>query len=104
MTTPIDIISTPEGDLLEKFGDLVLGNATELHQYDIVIAHKAWHHWEPTVGVGIRDYLLDERDGAVLNGIVRKELTRDGLVVQSLTVNRGEVFIDGYYDENLLST
>ena len=38
-------------------GDLVVGDATRQHQKDIILSHKGWNHFQPMMGVGLKNYL-----------------------------------------------
>ena len=82
MTQQIDILfADVKGDLLVVGGDLVLGDATKQHQYDIIKAGKGHYHHAPSLGVGVDEYLLDEASLPGLEASIRVELERDGLDV-----------------------
>lgn len=92
-----DILFSPD-DLIIRDGDLAVGDATEVHQADIIIAEKAWYVFAPTLGVGLRNYLLDDAVAPGLSASIRNELARDGCVVQSLAIDeQGNVNVSGNY-------
>lgn len=98
MIKPIDILTGADGDLMVFGGDLVMGNATEAHTRDLVVADKGFYKWDPTMGVGVRNYLNDN-NAVGLKGSVRRELTKDGQLVQALAVlPDGSVSIESQYE------
>lgn len=87
-----------EGVLAIFNGDLVVGDATQQHQGDIVRFWKGWNHFQPAIGVGIERYLNDTVDAVGLTRSVRIELERDGQNVEAVRLGKGEIVIQARYD------
>jgi hypothetical protein len=86
------------GDLRISGGDLVVGDATENHQYDIVTAQKGHYKNNPKRGVGVQNYVNDTGLMPGLTSTIRGELIADGQTVESVTVEPGgRVNINAHY-------
>ena len=98
---PIDILFDPStGDLAVSGGDLVSGDSTLQHQFDIVSADKAHYHFDPALGVGIVNYLNDQTAMPGLTKSIRSELERDGQDVEAVTISPvGDVQIQANYPQ-----
>jgi hypothetical protein len=84
MTEVTDILTDPiSGDLLDKNGDDVIGDATEQHQNDLLLAQEGWYKQSPTTGVGITEFLLSEDPTEMLRKI-RMQFTADGMIINKL--------------------
>lgn len=77
------------GDILISDNDLVVGDATQQRQFDIVIADKGHYKHQPRVGVGLRNYLNDEGAMLGLTASIRAELMNDNQTVKSVTIQPG---------------
>ena len=94
-------------DLTIQDDDLLIGDATRQYQRSLIRWGKGWNPFCPTVGAGLDRYLLDRgisaSDRALIGrasglaGSVRSELTRDGMFVESLTFQNGEMNLAAYY-------
>ncbi|MGA0556525.1 hypothetical protein ACO2Q8_07740 [Larkinella sp. VNQ87] len=94
-----DFLHDPDtGDLVIKNGDLVVGDATDQHHTDIVIWHKGWNHFDPTIGVGLSRFLLDEGGAPGLTRTIRAELERDGNTVDSVSIEPDAITIIARYE------
>lgn len=92
-----DILETPDGELAIIGGDIAWTLEPDgQHIRDLLLARKGDYKAAPTVGVGIEDYLHDERV-TELSREVRVELARDGARINKLTINQGKINVDANY-------
>lgn len=92
-----DFLRNNDGTLKVQNGDLVVGDATRQHQKDIVLAHKGWNHFQPTMGVGLQNYLNDTDSVVTLTQAIRYELERDGQTVEKVELQKGAIQIQAIY-------
>lgn len=92
-----DFLRDSDGTLQIQSGDLVVGDATRQHQKDIILAHKGWNHFQPTMGVGLQSYLLDTDGVVTLTQAIRYELERDGQVVEKVEIQKNAIQIQAIY-------
>lgn len=84
-------------DLLIANGDLVIGESTLQHQRHLLIAEKGEYKENPTVGVGIYGFLLDDNVEDMMRTVVQ-EFSKDGMLVDSVKLNNdGKLAIDAEY-------
>lgn len=93
----IDFKCDDAGDLVIENGDLVLTESTLQHQKDIVWAGKAWYHHAPTLGVDLQSYLNESASAPGLVRVIRQELEKDGMTVNSIAFGDGDINIDAIY-------
>lgn len=92
----LDYKNTEEGDLLFD-GDLVLHDATNIHQQDILLAAKGHYRQFPDVGVDLGSWIEDDANGDLAFEI-RREFEKDGMKVERLKVlENGEADIKAVY-------
>jgi hypothetical protein len=96
MITDILFDETGE-DLLFVNGDLVIGKSTEQHINHILKAYKADFRFAPQLGAGVGTLLLDEVDEQEVKRLVRSELQRDGMTVESVTIENGVLKVIANY-------
>lgn len=96
MITDILFDETGE-DLLFVNGDLVIGESTEQHINDLMRGYKGDFRFAPQLGVGINTLLLDEIDEQEVKRLVRSELQRDGLTVETVTIENGLLNVKANY-------
>jgi hypothetical protein len=73
------------GDLAIKNGDLVIGESTLQHQRLLLLATKGGFKQNPTVGVDISSYMLDDSSVDELHGDIQQQFETDGMKVSSIT-------------------
>lgn len=93
-----DFLRGENGELVFRNGDLVVDDATERHQRDLITAWKGWNHFAPQFGVGLEKYLLDTQAAVGLTRAIRIELERDGQTVDAVRLGVGELIIEAKYD------
>lgn len=97
---PTDILETADGDIDFSSGDIVYTESTQQHERDLLYARKGDYKAAPGVGVGVENYLKDERAADMLPEI-RRQFTNDGMTVRSLKLtsngDKGTVTIDASY-------
>jgi len=82
-----DYIEDEDGDLeIGSDGDFVVDESTLQHQKDLLIAHKGEYKQNPTVGVGISDFLLGDSSEAEFKKAVQREFEEDGMEVREIRV------------------
>lgn len=95
-----DFILDLDDDILFKDGDLAIGESTELHQRDLVVAMPGEFRQWPTIGAGIRTELLNSITPDEIRVALQRELERDGLRVARLLVKGGGIEIDASYGDS----
>jgi hypothetical protein len=97
---PQDILLDDNWDLAEENGDLVVDDATAQHKGIILLAQKGEIRQFPFVGVGIRDYILDDDLGDLAQAI-QKQFELDGMTIDRLEVfNNGNIEEKAYYEDS----
>lgn len=79
-----DIQQTTDGDIKLLAGDIVWGEASLQHQRDILLQRKGDSHMHPEVGVGLEDWIDDDKPEQLLREI-SKQFTADGMTIISLS-------------------
>jgi hypothetical protein len=93
-----DILLDSGFDLEIKDGDFNIGEVTDQNQKLILISVPGDFKESPSLGVGLEDYLNDERPGD-LRDVIRRNLVADGMYVQAITINeKGELDIKAEYE------
>ena len=85
----LDILFGEDGDLLIENGDLVVGDATEQHIYDLLVSYKGWWKFEPLVGLGIHTFLEDDKTVQELERVIVAELENNGMRVKEIGLSAG---------------
>jgi len=95
---PNDIRIDQQFDLVFEDGDFALGDSTEQNQMLILLSVPGEFKQFPTIGVGLEDYLNDERPGNLMESI-RKNFLLDGMHLKRFTITeKGELDIDAAYE------
>lgn len=90
----------PDGDLDFLAGDLIIGESTQQHQRDLILADKGHVRRSPGMGVGAVNF-LQENDGSNYLRAVRMNFTADGMKVKKVGLdNLGNTVIDAEYEDN----
>jgi hypothetical protein len=88
---PFDLLLDENGDLRTANGDFVVGDATEQNKVLLLISQMGEWKQNPTVGIGIQDFIEDDNLNEMANAI-RKGFANDGMKVGSV-----QVFVDGSF-------
>jgi hypothetical protein len=92
-----DILDDREtGELAWVNDDLVWGESTQQHGRDILLARPGDYRQAPTATVGLPDYLEDDQPDELTRAI-RVCYARDGMTIDYLTINNGNIEIDAHY-------
>lgn len=83
-------------DLLIRNGHLQIGPTSEQNQYLILTTHAGEWKENPTLGVGVEDY-LNETDFSGLKYSIRENFKKDGLNVQKIEIINNQLSIDADY-------
>jgi hypothetical protein len=89
-----DILFGIDGDLARKDGDFVVGESTNQHKQDILVAAPGHYRHKLTTGADIGQYLNDEID----TGAIKTAMMGDGLKGVKVKINNGVITIDGEYE------
>jgi hypothetical protein len=84
-------------DIIVSNGHLQIGHTLYQNQYLILKAQKGDYKEYPILGVGIDDITNDE-DTTEWKRRIREEFERDGLSVNSISIDNGEIKIDADYE------
>ncbi len=85
------------GDIELASGDLRWKDVIKQHQRDALLTGKGELAHAPNYGVGIADYLHENKPDDMLR-IIRQELTKDGQVINSLSISGdGNIELDANY-------
>lgn len=95
----IDIKNTRDNDLDLSGGDINYSESSGQHQQDILLADKGHYKEVPARGVGIINF-LHETDPENLLRTVRKEFARDGMKVEKVTIQNGEIIASATYEDD----
>lgn len=95
---PIDILLDSNFDILIENGDLVLGECTRQNQALLLYAEKGEIREFPTRGVGLRSWLLDDRNGD-LNSQIKREFEADGMTVLQVKAKGDTITTEAVYNE-----
>ena len=87
------------GDVDLSTGDIVIGEATEQHQRDILIAEQGFYKESPGVGVGSFKYMKDIEPSNYMRA-VRKQFVKDGMTVREIKYDGRELSTDAEYENN----
>ncbi|MCW3120698.1 MAG: uncharacterized protein JWQ38_190 [Flavipsychrobacter sp.] len=92
-----DISLDESEDLLISSGDFIVNECTAQHQRQLVLNNSGDFKQNPTVSVGIVDYLDDENYQDLMRKI-SLEFIKDGMDVKSVTLDAtGVIKTDAYY-------
>lgn len=86
-----------EGDLLFLHHDLVVDESTLQHQQLLLITQPGEWKTSPLAGVGLTDWLNDERNGDLVTE-VRRQFKSDGMTVSEIEYADGKLKIDADYE------
>ncbi|MDP2723211.1 MAG: hypothetical protein Q8O72_10670 [Bacteroidales bacterium] len=99
MAKTTDILLDADFDLQAKNGDFVLGDATLQNQQLILLSHKGELKQEPLLGVGLRNYLLDDATIHEMHQEIQKQFSLDGMTVNEISGNNWSTTkIDANYE------
>jgi myo-inositol-1-phosphate synthase len=91
-----DWLLNETGDLAIVDNDVQVGESTKQHQRLLLLCEKGAYKQTPTACVGSAGYLEGENLAAFLRE-VRKQFTKDGMVVNLLNFQNGKLLIDASY-------
>lgn len=94
-----DFLLGDDLDLAIEGGDIAFGPSAEQHQRDILLAMKGAIRMAPTIGVGVRQMLLDNASADSLRRTIQQEMERDGMTIDHLSIAAlGVVNLSASYD------
>ncbi|HHN48601.1 MAG TPA: hypothetical protein ENN08_06705 [Bacteroidales bacterium] len=98
MSRIIDILLDEDQDAMidDVAGDFTLGDATGQSMQMLIISQKGEWKQHPYVGVGIADYMKEEK-GSGLKAEIKRQLKADGMTLRSVIVNKGQINVDASY-------
>ena len=87
-----------DGDLVFKDHDFMIIESTIQHQQLLLVTYPGEWKRNPLVGVGLPDWLNDERSGNLITE-VRRQFKNDGMEVASISYENGKLQIDADYEK-----
>ena len=82
-----DISLDEEEDLLIENEDIVVAESTATHQRQLLLNNKGDFKENPTICVGVFNYLNDENFEGVIRAI-NVEFCRDGMIISDIRLNK----------------
>ncbi len=96
----IDVLTDSNSDLQIANNDLLVGESTIQHQNHLLVSVPGDLKEDPLAAVGLALYLKDDSLADGLLGTIKEKFERDGMKVNSLTIdNEGNLNTDAYYTE-----
>jgi hypothetical protein len=93
-----DFITGADGDLIIENGDLKVDESTLQHQRDLLLSNKGEFKQNPTIGVGLNNFILENLSSADFNKAVTEEFENDGMhVIKIQSESLENVTIDAEY-------
>jgi hypothetical protein len=93
-----DFLSGEDGDAIIENGDLKIGESTLQHQRDLLLANKGEYRQNPTIGVGLNNFIDDNFSSAEFNKEATLEFENDGMqVIKIVSKNTEDIIIDAEY-------
>lgn len=92
-----DILLNSDIDIMFADGDFVVGDSTMQNQYLILSTHKGEWKENPFIGAGVEDMLNDDGGEAYWKQKISEELERDGMDVEDVKINNGQIQINANY-------
>lgn len=86
-----------DGDFLLEGQDLVIGESTTQHQQQLLLTYPGEWKQNPLTGVGLTDWLNDERSRDLVTEI-RRQFKSDGMTVAEIGYEQGKLKIDAEYE------
>ena len=77
-------------------GGFIIGDTTFQNQEFIIMAEKGEYKEDPLKGVGIHSFLDDESPESLIR-VIRIELAKEGMKVNSIRFDNGKLVIDAAY-------
>jgi len=97
----IDFKRDTDNDLLIANGDFVRCESTLQHQYSLLISEKGEYKQHPTIGVALRNQLLNETDENSVRTEIQKEFENDGMKISKMKINSIEdIQIEAEYGDS----
>ena len=92
-----DYLKTDDNDLLIRDGDFVVGDSTEQHQKDLLLARPGSYRFAPLTGVNLENWINDD-DLSGLQRIINRVFRGDGMTVRRLEIfENGKILIIAPY-------
>lgn len=86
----VDYLLDENFDLRIANGDFVKGDATLQHQKKLLLAEKGSYKQSPTIGVAIRNEILNDAEPDELESNIQSEFEKDGMTISKLELHSFE--------------
>jgi hypothetical protein len=93
-----DLLLSSNNDFQIVNNDLFIGKSDLQHQKHLLISNKGEIKHAPVAGVGLFTFLADNNK-ADLNREIRLDFSADGMKVESVSTDKGEIKIDAPYED-----
>ena len=92
-----DLLLDENFDLQIVDGDLVIGESTRQHQQCILLLEKGENRQFPTIGVGIKNWLLEDFAQGDLVAEIKRNFEADGMTVLGVKFEKGCLVTEAIY-------
>jgi len=92
-----DILINQDGTAQIEGGDFAVGLSDMQHASLLINSEKGEFRHQPLLGVGVANYINDERPATLLRQAIRTNLEADSATVGELTVVGGNVNLEVNY-------
>ncbi|NJM13963.1 MAG: hypothetical protein HC896_00010 [Bacteroidales bacterium] len=89
-----DFLFGTDGDIAISNGDFVVGESTNQHKQDLLVAAPGHYRHAPLIGADIAQYIND----AIDTGEIKTAMMADGLKGVKVKVNNNTITVDGEYE------
>ena len=92
-----DILINQDGSPQVKNGDFAVGVSDMQHASLLINSEKGEFRHQPLLGVGVANYINDERPSTLLSQAIRTNIEADGGNIGELTVQGGNINLEVNY-------
>jgi hypothetical protein len=95
---PVDLLLGSNFDLLIVNGDFVIGEATRQQQQILLLLEKGENRQYPTMGVGLSNWLNDDKSSGNVVAEIKKNFEGDGMNVIAVKIEKGCIVTEAVYE------
>jgi hypothetical protein len=95
-----DTLLDSDFDLAFANGDFANGDSDRQHQQLLLLTGAGEWRENPTIGVGLADFLDSEDRVAQVEARIKRQFEADGMTVELVSITNGNIQIDGKYSKS----